>query len=215
MNLEWILFEGLKIDNLDDGKAMLSGLLPDQSALQGIINRIGSLGLVLISVNALPIEDDRETTRLISTKENPMSTWSSYRKTLFQINAGFLMLMGGVASILDYIGYRTGAGPLGGMLHGSDLTVGMQEAHGLAFLFGLVLFIYAVPDKHPSWHLLCAGIHILLGGSNLIYWNGAVEYGIVGPEIAVTIIHGLFVALHLVSFFLARNMLTSTNTQPG
>ncbi len=139
----------------------------------------------------------------------------NFRKTLFRINAGFLVLMGGVVSILDYLGYRTGAGPLGRMLHGSDLAVGMQEAHGLAFLFGLTLFIYVVPDKRPSWHLLCAGIHILLGGSNLIYWNGAVEYGIVGPEIVVTAIHGLFVALHLVSYFLVRNKLVSISTQPG
>jgi len=138
-----------------------------------------------------------------------------FRKTLFRINAGFLVLMGGVVSILDFVGYRTGAGPLGKMLHGNDLSVGMQEAHGLAFLFGLVLFIYAVPDMRPSWHLVCAGIHILLGGSNLIYWNGAVEYGIVGPEIVVTIIHGLFVALHLVVFYLARNTPVSINTQPA
>ena len=128
-----------------------------------------------------------------------------FRKTLFQINAGFLMLMGGVFSILDYIGYRTGAGPLGRMLHGNDLAVGMQEAHGLAFIFGLVLFIFAVSNARPSWHLICAGIHILLGGSNILYWNGAVEYGIVGPEIVVTIIHGLFLALHLASFFLVQN----------
>ena len=136
-----------------------------------------------------------------------------FRKTLFQINAGFLMLMGGVFSIADYIGYRTGAGPLGRMLHGNDLAVGMQEAHGLAFLFGLVLFLYATSDSHSSWHLICACIHILLGGSNLVYWNGAVEYGIVGPEIVVTIVHGLFVALHLASFFLVRNESITIKTQ--
>jgi len=93
------------------------------------------------------------------------------------------------------------------MLHGSDLAVGMQEAHGLAFLFGLTLFIYAVPDMRPSWHLLCAGIHILLGGSNLVYWHAAVEYGIVGSEIVVTAIHGLLVLTHLISISLARSIL--------
>ena len=39
-----------------------------------------------------------------------------------------------------------------------------------------------------------------------MYWNGAVEHGIVGPEIVVTAIHGLLVVLHLASFFLARSM---------
>jgi len=135
-----------------------------------------------------------------------MDTLSTFRKTLFQINAGFLVLMGGAVGVFDYIGYHTGQGPLGRMLHGNDLTVGMQEAHGLAFLFGLTLFIYAVPDTRRSWHLICAGIHVLLGGSNLMYWSGAVEYGIVGPEVIVTSIHGLFVLLHIVSFFLVRSL---------
>lgn len=116
------------------------------------------------------------------------------------------MLMGGVIAAADVIGYRSGAGPMGQILHDNFLAVGMQEAHGLAFLFGLVLFIYALPDMRPSWHLTCASIHILLGGSNLMYWNGAVEHGIVGPEIVVTAIHGLLVVLHLASFFLARSM---------
>ena len=137
----------------------------------------------------------------------------NFRKKLFQINAGFLVIMGGVVSILDYLGYRTGAGPLGGMLYQNDLAVGMQEAHGLAFLFGLVLFLYATSDSRPSWHLICAGIHILLGGSNLVYWNGAVEYGIVGPEIVVTIVHGLFVTLHLASFFLVPYEPVTIKTQ--
>jgi uncharacterized membrane protein YhfC len=114
--------------------------------------------------------------------------------------------MGGVFAVLDYVGYRTGKGPLGEMLSGNTLAVGMQEAHGLAFLFGLTLFIYAVPDTRRSWHLICAGIHTLLGGSNLMYWSGIIEHGVVGPEIVVTSIHVLLVLLHAASYFLARNM---------
>ena len=59
------------------------------------------------------------------------------------------------------------------------------------------------------WHLICVGIHILL---NIIYWDGAVEYGIVGPEIVVTVIHGLLVALHLASFAFIQNMPTAMST---
>jgi hypothetical protein len=117
--------------------------------------------------------------------------------------------MGGVFAILDYVGYRTGQGPLGRMLHGNTLAVGMQEAHGLAFLFGLALLIYAVPDRRSSWHLLCAGVHLLLGGSNLMYWNGVVAYGVAGPEVVVTSIHGLLVLLHIVSLFLIRNRMVA------
>ena len=47
-------FENLTISNLEGGEAVISGRLPDQAALQGILSRIGSLGLSLISVNAEP-----------------------------------------------------------------------------------------------------------------------------------------------------------------
>jgi hypothetical protein len=47
-------FDGLTISNLETGEAILSGQLPDQAALHGVLNRISSLGLNLISVNAVP-----------------------------------------------------------------------------------------------------------------------------------------------------------------
>jgi len=46
---EW--FEGLNISNLEGGEASITGYLPDQAALHGILNRINSLSLTLISVN--------------------------------------------------------------------------------------------------------------------------------------------------------------------
>lgn len=48
---EW--FGGLTIENQPDGEALLSGPLPDQSALYGILNRIRDLGLTLVSVNCV------------------------------------------------------------------------------------------------------------------------------------------------------------------
>ena len=50
-------FEDLNVSNLEDGNAILSGPLPDQAALQGVLNRISNLGLALISVNAVSEED--------------------------------------------------------------------------------------------------------------------------------------------------------------
>jgi hypothetical protein len=46
-------FEGLTIVNLESGDALLSGRLPDQAALHGILNRISKLGLTLVSVNVV------------------------------------------------------------------------------------------------------------------------------------------------------------------
>jgi hypothetical protein len=42
------------------GYSLLTGLLPDQSALMGVLDAIHNLGLTLISVNSLevpPVED--------------------------------------------------------------------------------------------------------------------------------------------------------------
>jgi len=50
-------FEDLTVSNLEEGDALLSGPLPDQAALQGILKRISDLGLTLISVNAALEED--------------------------------------------------------------------------------------------------------------------------------------------------------------
>jgi hypothetical protein len=43
-------FEGLQIDS-DDSQTVISGLVPDQAALHGLLNRVWDLGLVLISVH--------------------------------------------------------------------------------------------------------------------------------------------------------------------
>jgi len=50
-------FEGLTISNQENGEAVLSGRLPDQSAIYGILNRLGNLGLSLISVNSIDEEN--------------------------------------------------------------------------------------------------------------------------------------------------------------
>ncbi|HLO33491.1 MAG TPA: hypothetical protein VK249_30365 [Anaerolineales bacterium] len=51
-------FEGLAIQNDDPaGQTILTGLLPDQSALYGLLGKIHDLNLVLISVSRLPADE--------------------------------------------------------------------------------------------------------------------------------------------------------------
>ncbi len=48
-------FGGLEIDNQPEGEALLSGLLPDQAAVYGVLNQMRNLGLALVSVNCFDV----------------------------------------------------------------------------------------------------------------------------------------------------------------
>lgn len=50
-------FEGLTVSNLEGGEAILVGPLPDQAALQGVLNQISNLGMTLISLHSVNAED--------------------------------------------------------------------------------------------------------------------------------------------------------------
>ena len=56
--VDW--FEGLTIFNQYDGDAILSGSIPDQTALHAILTRIYNIGLTLISVNRVPEHDEND-----------------------------------------------------------------------------------------------------------------------------------------------------------
>ena len=50
-------FDGFTITNCEDGEALLSGIILDQAALYGLLNKIGNLGLPLLSVNRVQREE--------------------------------------------------------------------------------------------------------------------------------------------------------------
>jgi hypothetical protein len=51
---EW--FGGMTINNLDNGDALMSGYVPDQAALHGLIIKVRDLGLPLIALDPLEPE---------------------------------------------------------------------------------------------------------------------------------------------------------------
>jgi hypothetical protein len=52
-------FDGLTVANVEDGEAVLSGEIVDQSALHGVLNKVRDLGLPLVAVRcASPVGQD-------------------------------------------------------------------------------------------------------------------------------------------------------------
>lgn len=51
-------FGGLEVENLAAGEALLSGALPDQAALYGVLNKMRNLGLELVSVSCVRSNPD-------------------------------------------------------------------------------------------------------------------------------------------------------------
>ena len=50
-------FDGLSLSSEDDGTTIISGLVPDQAALHGLLQRVRDIGLPLVSVTQ--VEADR------------------------------------------------------------------------------------------------------------------------------------------------------------
>jgi hypothetical protein len=53
-------FNGLTITNVEQGEAILSGPLPDQAALHGVLTKIRDLGLPLLEVHRVVPDRDEE-----------------------------------------------------------------------------------------------------------------------------------------------------------
>ena len=53
-------FNGLTLEVLPTGEMQLSGAIPDQAALYGILNRIRDLGLTLMSLKGVEGEEGRD-----------------------------------------------------------------------------------------------------------------------------------------------------------
>jgi hypothetical protein len=54
-------FEGMRFEIVGDA-TVLSGILPDQSALHGILDKVRDLGLTVISVRRMPPDEGRQRT---------------------------------------------------------------------------------------------------------------------------------------------------------
>lgn len=126
------------------------------------------------------------------------------RRRLFLANGVFLVVVGGVQVVFELLAYYAGVGPYGYVFEESPYTIGWVEAHGLAFIIGVLLLTVAARDGRRFWHGLAAAVHTLLGTANLVFWDSFVVFGMVPMGIAATVVHFVFVAAHIGAFVVSR-----------
>ena len=119
----------------------------------------------------------------------------STRRLILRANAVFLILAGGGSLLMDLRAYFLGTGPSTRFIATAPYTaIGFVEAHGLALIFG-ILFARAAAIR--PWHLTAAAVHLLLGTSNLVFWQIFVVGDLLAMGYVTTGLHGLFVVLEL------------------
>src|SRR3712207_6550220 len=107
----------------------------------------------------------------------------------------FLGSAGAIQVALEALAYFAGVGPYARVFGGSPYTIGFIEAHVLAVLIAGALARAARAPTTGS-HVFAAGVHLLLGSANVLFWPAFVTFGIAAQGAVVTGLHGAFVLLN-------------------
>jgi hypothetical protein len=117
------------------------------------------------------------------------------RQYLLRANAIFLLAASTGGFISDVRGIFIGLGPVGRVVaKAPDAGIGFIEAHGLAFILGILLW-RAIPAR--IWHLTAVAIHGLLGTANLVFWQLFIAADMLAVGYVTTALHWIFVVLQL------------------
>jgi hypothetical protein len=114
-------------------------------------------------------------------------------KTILQANAIDLLVAAAGGLLTDVAGIYFSIGPQSGLISSAPHAgIGFVEAHGLAFIIGVLLW-RAEPRR--SWHLTAAAVHVLLGTA----WQIFIAADILPVGYLTTSLHGLFAVLQLLA----------------
>lgn len=119
------------------------------------------------------------------------------RKQILRGDAVFLTLAGLFGLTGDLLSHVAGAGPFGLTFYRNPIVIGVVEAHALAIVIAGTLWYQARAgaDNHGHWAGIAA--HAVMGVSNIIWFEVFSRVQAETQGIAVTIVHFVFIALHL------------------
>ena len=118
------------------------------------------------------------------------------RRTILRADAVFLALAGVFGLVSDLLSHLSGTGPFGTTFYENPIVIGVVEAHALAVLTAVTLWYLSQKQAGTfgNWVGVCA--HLILGGSNIIWFE---VFGRVQAEtqgVAVTLVHLAFATLN-------------------
>src|SRR5262245_48604365 len=132
---------------------------------------------------------------------------ATWRKNILRANGAYLMLASTVGMLtMELPGIYFGRGPEARILSAPYAGIGFLEAHGLAFIIGVLLW-RAAPVR--SWHLTALATQALLGISNLLFWQIFPATDSMAAGYIFTSLHWIFVSLQLTA------ALTSEHAAPA
>lgn len=123
--------------------------------------------------------------------------------TILKINGLFLMIMGTFGATMDLIGYFAGKGPFGKICFNNNLTIGQFEAHCLAIILGIIIFLGRRSINPIFFHKAAIGIHFVLFVANLIWFSIFTQTNSLVLGYITTITHFIFISLN--SFIVIRH----------
>ena len=119
------------------------------------------------------------------------------RRAVLRANAIFLLIAASGGLWTDILGAFFGRGHVAPIVAAAPhAAIGFVEAHGLALIIGVLLW-RAEPAR--SRHLAAAAVHVLLGTSNLVFWQIFVAGNVLWAGYLTTSLHGVFVVLQLLA----------------
>ena len=117
------------------------------------------------------------------------------RQGILRANAIFLLVAAAAGFWTDVLGIFFSTGAQARIIGSApNAGIGFIEAHGLAFIIGILLW-HAAPVRF--WHLAAAGVHVLLGTANLVFWPIFIAADALWAGYVTTTLHWAFVVLQL------------------
>ena len=166
-------FEGLTITLEEDGNTLLSGTVADQAALHGLLKKVRDLGMPLVSVIQIQLD---ETHSYRSNKEKKMNTNKSTTGVDPRIKLSLLWIFVIVnMAYADILSLMDPTSIIRGIMGGSPLPAGGLLAGAIVMetSFVMVILPWVLNYKVNRWVSSIIGIfmawQIIIGGYGLYY----------------------------------------------